>query len=1029
MEHGLKDDPGPLPDIATARWHTSVRDVYPDRRSLGLDLSGIIDNIPQFVYQRGGQILSDLMWEVANKRPKIRQFVLTSSDYCKLYVSVVSFHVRRQGSVVTRDDLGEDFVHVPMSYGLISRTPYLSFPKVFLSNLYYLTCTNPEDPEVVRASIVRAIALMMHGVPVPIGQAAMTCWNWPALPGFQNESQMVMGDCGLEGMEESRPIQNSFSRGASEVDLVALFDMLSVEVIMASLGALLLEQKVLLVSSKWSSCFVAHLCEALRVLLYPFDWQHVYIPLIPPVSMGDLTGGPQVPFWIEAATTTDHIHPLRFLEVPAPLLGGLRIKTQMPMVTVLRHLYSDINIVDVDANIFLPAAVRVDRVSSALPQIPRKLVQQVSARLAAASLDIGESKLLRMPKYAAWDQLVPVEFFRGVSSPPQPPPAVRRRSSLWRNEAAKGEPPEMHARMSWFGGSQKSSSVSWGADCSNALIIQSAVLESLVKIFFAYPKFLQTASSPKALFTGDDRSFQARQFLKALDRCAPSDSPFVKALLTTQCWDLFVRTTAQHPICATFDSACELYGQVFGGEFSKFTAHGGPPGTTITPAGRKAKEFFFEELLSLVAKQRRIECVFNAAPIDLACTNACSADVDICAIVSRVLTEDLPFLFPDPNLEAAKLGWIANQRSGDVAISTLLEAWKILDDEKKSAHILHAVLAHLRISHPCILNQPSPPDLIPDDCSSHTRLDDSVSLWSHSKRRAVEEGKLLGGIPKILLAVRVPPIPSFLIRRWEELLEEAHRSLRVVFRLRCQAEYGCGGCGGSVGFLEALRRGGFASTLSSSAGPSMSSSVQFSCPICQSLITPVITPSSSARVPILRLDSLFREMAQSPTSPLVVHNLDLLAGVFVEVYSRHQLRGVVSLSDLLADLVQAVKEESAEAASAEGSPVALAGSPIESDDGGGQTSEDDDPMPPSPRSRAKWRVRQYRRSKQLKKMHAPEITMRIHVDERVSLSGPHFSPLPNPVQIEPVAPPSERRPESAAPRRVRRSSEKRFSEN
>eukprot|EP00794_Sanderia_malayensis_P007526 gene7527-8363_t len=63
------------------------------------------------------------------------------------------------------------------------------------------------------------------------------------------------------------------------VDFKQLFDCLSVQMILHALSALLLERRILLVSSQLS--LLSACCHAFVSLLYPFQWQHTYIPVLP----------------------------------------------------------------------------------------------------------------------------------------------------------------------------------------------------------------------------------------------------------------------------------------------------------------------------------------------------------------------------------------------------------------------------------------------------------------------------------------------------------------------------------------------------------------------------------------------------------------------------------------------------------------------------------------------------------------------------------------------------------------------------
>ena len=78
----------------------------------------------------------------------------------------------------------------------------------------------------------------------------------------------------------------------SDVNFVPLFCRLSLENILTLFGALLCERRILLLSSKLSRISAA--AHAAAALLYPFRWQHVFIPILPG-TMLHLTTAP-MPF-------------------------------------------------------------------------------------------------------------------------------------------------------------------------------------------------------------------------------------------------------------------------------------------------------------------------------------------------------------------------------------------------------------------------------------------------------------------------------------------------------------------------------------------------------------------------------------------------------------------------------------------------------------------------------------------------------------------------------------------------------------
>ena len=82
----------------------------------------------------------------------------------------------------------------------------------------------------------------------------------------------------------SAPIPTTFIREAPELpcidySLALLFDTLDVTNVLTLFAAALLESRILLISSQYT--VLAVVAEALRTILSPLKWPHVYIPVIP----------------------------------------------------------------------------------------------------------------------------------------------------------------------------------------------------------------------------------------------------------------------------------------------------------------------------------------------------------------------------------------------------------------------------------------------------------------------------------------------------------------------------------------------------------------------------------------------------------------------------------------------------------------------------------------------------------------------------------------------------------------------------
>uniref|UniRef100_A0A8C8LYV1 UDENN domain-containing protein n=1 Tax=Oncorhynchus tshawytscha TaxID=74940 RepID=A0A8C8LYV1_ONCTS len=90
---------------------------------------------------------------------------------------------------------------------------------------------------------------------------------------------------GTEVIELCRPSDSRLEH----VDFECLFSSLSLRLLLRVFASLLLERRVLFTADKLST--LSQCCHAMVALLYPFTWQHTYIPVLPP-SMLDIVCTP-----------------------------------------------------------------------------------------------------------------------------------------------------------------------------------------------------------------------------------------------------------------------------------------------------------------------------------------------------------------------------------------------------------------------------------------------------------------------------------------------------------------------------------------------------------------------------------------------------------------------------------------------------------------------------------------------------------------------------------------------------------------
>ncbi|XP_059113600.1 DENN domain-containing protein 2A [Peromyscus eremicus] len=95
---------------------------------------------------------------------------------------------------------------------------------------------------------------------------------------------------GTEVIELCRPLDSRLEH----VDFESLFSSLSVRHLVSVFASLLLERRVIFIADKLST--LSTCCHAMVALIYPFSWQHTYIPVLPP-AMIDIVCSP-TPFLI-----------------------------------------------------------------------------------------------------------------------------------------------------------------------------------------------------------------------------------------------------------------------------------------------------------------------------------------------------------------------------------------------------------------------------------------------------------------------------------------------------------------------------------------------------------------------------------------------------------------------------------------------------------------------------------------------------------------------------------------------------------
>jgi len=276
---------------------------------------------------------------------------------------------------------------------VLSRWPFFQNFAKFLRQIRRIALCNDGPPPL---PLERYIANFVSETPLPSQGGAQV--------------QCVIGDLALY---LHRPPTNSLP--LSEISFVPLFENLSVSSIVAVFACLLTEQKVALCSANDEILTV--IAEALRMLLFPFEVQGIYIPVLPAV-MSEFLFAP-VPFLMGVHSScvdlNRQITPSNLLLHPFPNSGDCGDSAdQIPFATDMDNIFlasiepQDVVFVDLDSDrIILP--VQADGKGLHLPQLPkvpgRKLrdaLFRLSKQKPIAERDLSDQDVSSSTKTVDW---------------------------------------------------------------------------------------------------------------------------------------------------------------------------------------------------------------------------------------------------------------------------------------------------------------------------------------------------------------------------------------------------------------------------------------------------------------------------------------------------------------------------------------------------------------------------------------------------------------------------------------------------
>ncbi|XP_077195965.1 DENN domain-containing protein 2A isoform X2 [Paroedura picta] len=218
------------------------------------------------------------MREAEDQLKAIPQFCFPDA---KDWTPICQFTSETYSFVLTSEDGSRRFGYcrrlLPSGKGKRLPEVYCIVSRLGCFNLFSKILDEVEKRRGISPALVQPLMRSVMEAPFPALGRTITVKNF--LPGS-----------GTEVIELRRPLDSRLEH----VDFDSLFSSLSIRHLSRIFSSLLLERRVIFIADKLST--LSKCCHAMVALLYPFTWQHTYIPVLPP-SMIDIVCSP-TPFLI-----------------------------------------------------------------------------------------------------------------------------------------------------------------------------------------------------------------------------------------------------------------------------------------------------------------------------------------------------------------------------------------------------------------------------------------------------------------------------------------------------------------------------------------------------------------------------------------------------------------------------------------------------------------------------------------------------------------------------------------------------------
>ncbi|XP_018426003.1 PREDICTED: DENN domain-containing protein 2A isoform X2 [Nanorana parkeri] len=250
------------------------------------------------------------MREAGDQFKAIPQFCFPDT---KDWTQVTEFDSETFSFVLTGEDGSRRFGYcrrlLPSGKGKRFPEVYCIVSRLGCFNLFSKILDEVEKRRGLSTALVQPFMRAIMEAPFPALGKKITVKNF--LPGS-----------GTEVIELCRPLDSRLEH----VDFEALFSTLSVRHLIQVFASLLLERRVIFMAETLST--LSKCCHAMVALIYPFTWQHTYIPVLPP-AMIDIVCSP-TPFLIGLLSNSlPHLKDLPVEEVLLVDLGNDRLLRQM----------------------------------------------------------------------------------------------------------------------------------------------------------------------------------------------------------------------------------------------------------------------------------------------------------------------------------------------------------------------------------------------------------------------------------------------------------------------------------------------------------------------------------------------------------------------------------------------------------------------------------------------------------------------------------------------------------------------------